>query len=162
MTIRLLITGGTIDKEYNPITGELAFPHTHLPEMLKQGRCEADVAVETLMLKDSLRMNDDDRKQVLERCQSCGENNIVITHGTDTMVETAQVLGQNLKNKTVVLLGAMVPYTIDNSDALFNLGCAIIATQTLSSGIYIAMNGKIFSWDNVKKNKDLGKFETIK
>lgn len=162
MEIRLLITGGTIDKQYNPITGELVFPQTHLPEMLKQGRCKASIEAETVMLKDSLEMDDNDRKQVLEKCQSYKEDKIVITHGTDTMVETAQVLGKNLKDKTIVLLGAMVPHTISNSDALFNLGCAISAVQTLPKGVYIVMNGKVFSWDNVRKNKNLGEFETIK
>lgn len=162
MGIRLLITGGTIDKEYNPITGELVFPQTHLPAILEQGRCKVGVEPETVMLKDSLHMNDNDRKQILEKCQSCKEDKIIITHGTDTMVETAQILGKSLKDKTVVLLGAMVPYTINNSDALFNLGCAIAAVQLLPKGVYITMNGKIFSWDNVRKNKNLGEFKTIK
>ena len=161
--IRLFVTGGTIDKEYNSLTGELIFPQTHLPEMLKRGRCKIDIKLETVMLKDSLDMNDSDRKQILERCKTCKENKVVITHGTDTMVETAHLLGGGgIKDKTIVLLGAMVPYTINESDALFNLGCAIGAVQALPKGIYIAMNGKIFKWNNVRKNKKLGEFETNK
>ena len=160
--IRLLITGGTIDKEYDPLAGALVSPKTHLLKMLRQGRCKADVTAEVVMLKDSLEMNEGDRGKILKKCQSCPEDKIVITHGTDTMAETARTLGDNLKGKTIVLTGAMVPGTISNSDALFNLGGAIAAVQILPAGVYVSMNGKIFPWDNVQKNKKLGEFEKIK
>lgn len=159
MNIRLLITGGTIDKRYNELDGELVFTESAVEEMLNQGRAKLDVSLQTLMLKDSLDMNDADRQQILAACQSCKESHIVITHGTDTMVETSQVLA-NIKDKTIVLLGAMVPYAFKQSDALFNLGCAIAAVQTLTSGIYITMNGKVFPYDRVVKNKVLGEFQS--
>ena len=107
-------------------------------------------------------MTDEDREKILQSCKDCEEDKIIITHGTDTMVETAQVLGKNIKDKTIVLVGAMIPYNQEKSDALFNLGCAVSAVQILPKGVYIAMNGKIFSWDNVRKNKELGLFESIK
>jgi L-asparaginase len=160
MTIRLLITGGTIDKQYNELNGELIFTQSSVEEMLAQGRAKLDINFETVMLKDSLDMNDDDRQKILAACLSCDESKIVITHGTDTMVETSQILATNVKDKTIVLLGAMVPYTIKNSDALFNLGCAVAAVQTLENGIYITMNGKVFNFDEVIKNKDLGEFQS--
>ena len=160
MTIRLLITGGTIDKQYNELDGELIFTQSGVEDMLAQGRAKLDMTFETVMLKDSLDMNDDDRKQILEACLACDESQIVITHGTDTMVETSQVLAAKINNKTIVLLGAMVPYTIKNTDALFNLGCAVAAVQTLEKGVYITMNGKIFNYDEVIKNKDLGEFQS--
>jgi len=162
MAIRILITGGTIDKEYNQLNGELIFTKSHLPEMLKQAKCKVAIELETVVLKDSLYMDDSDREKILQRCKDCKEDKIVITHGTDTMIETAKVVGGgNIKNKTIVLLGAMVPYTFGNSDALFNLGCAIAAVQFLPKGVYITMNGKIFSWDNVRKNKKIGEFEKL-
>ena len=160
-TIRILITGGTIDKEYDPLTGELTFPKSHLSNMLNQVRCRASCVLEEVMLKDSLQMGSEDREEILKKCADCLENRIIITHGTDTMVETAQVLGKNVKRKTVVLVGAMIPYAFDASDALFNLGCAFSAVQALQPGVYITMNGKIFTWNNVRKNKESGEFEEL-
>ena len=160
MTIKLLITGGTIDKQYDELNGELIFTQSVVENMLEQGRAKLDISPETVMLKDSLDMDDNDRQQILESCLACDEPQIVITHGTDTMVETSQVLATKIKDKTIVLLGAMVPYQFKNSDALFNLGCAIAAVQTLENGVYITMNGKIFNYDEVIKNKDLGEFQS--
>ena len=160
MTIKLLITGGTIDKQYNELNGELIFTQSSVEEMLRQGRSKLDISCETVMLKDSLDMNDNDRQQILAACHASDESQIVITHGTDTMVETSQVLAAKINDKTIVLLGAMVPYTIKNSDALFNLGCAMTAVQTLKNGVYITMNGKIFNYNEVIKNKDLGEFQS--
>jgi L-asparaginase len=159
--IRVLITGGTIDKEYNPVTGELTFAKSHLTNMLNQVRCRAKVVLEEIMLKDSLQMRSVDREEILERCASCPEGHIILTHGTDTMVETAGVLGSNLSGKTVVLVGALIPYAFGASDALFNLGCAFSAVQTLPKGVYITMNGKIFPWDHVRKNRESGEFEEV-
>lgn len=162
MIIRIFVTGGTFDKEYNELTGELFFKDTHLNEILKLGRCEIDCKIRTLMMIDSLDMTDSDRKIILENCEKADENNIVITHGTDTMVETAQLLAKSIKNKTIVLTGAMIPLKFGSSDGLFNLGCALAFVQTLPPGTYIAMNGKCFNYDNVKKNKKTGKFEEIR
>jgi L-asparaginase len=160
-TLRILITGGTIDKEYDPLSGELTFSKSHLSSMLNQVRCKARFILEEIMLKDSLEMRSKDREEILKRCIHCSENDVVVTHGTDTMVETAQFLGKHVKGKTVVLVGAMIPYAFGASDALFNLGCAFSAVQALQPGVYITMNGKIFSWDNVRKNKESGEFEEI-
>ena len=160
-TIRVLITGGTIDKEYNPVTGELTFAKSHLSSMLDQVRCKVKVVLEEIMLKDSLQMRSEDREEILKRCVGCPGDKIIIAHGTDTMVETARVLGRNLKGKTVVLVGALIPYAFGASDALFNLGCAFSAAQTLPGGVYITMNGKIFSWGHVRKNRESGEFEEI-
>ena len=161
MTIRLLITGGTIDKQYNELNGELIFTQSGVEDMLAQGRAKLDIAYETVMLKDSLDMDDNDRQRILISCLTCDESKIVITHGTDPMVETSRALAE-IKDKTIVLLGAMVPYKFKKSDALFNLGCAIAAVQTLEKGVYITMNGKIFNYDDVIKNKDLGEFQSKK
>ena len=158
--IKLLITGGTIDKQYDELNGELIFTQSGVEDMLAQGRAKLEISPETVMLKDSLDMDNKDRQQILKACLVCDESQIVITHGTDTMVETSQVLAAEIKDKTIVLLGAMVPYQFKNSDALFNLGCAIAAVQTLEDGIYITMNGKIFNYDEVIKNKDLGEFQS--
>ena len=128
--------------------------------MLKQSRCNAEIEIKFLMAKDSLLMDDKDRSKVLEECRKSKEEKIIITHGTDTLVETAKTLGKSIRNKTIVLLGAMVPYNQKNSDALFNLGAAVSAVQILPMGVYISMNGKIFNWDNVKKNRELKRFET--
>jgi len=162
MSIKLLITGGTVDKQYNPLNGELVFVKTHLPEMIEQAKNKVDIELEVLMLKDSLDMNDNDRAMILEKCNETKEERILITHGTDTMVETAQVLGKSISNKTIVLTGAMVPFSFGKTDALFNLGTALASVQILSNGIFIAMGGKIFPWDNVRKNKEIGEFENIK
>ena len=159
MTIRLLITGGTIDKQYNELDGELIFTESCVEDMLAQGRAKLDISPETVMLKDSLDMDDNDRQQILKACLACDQSQIVISHGTDTMVETSQVLAAEIKDKTIVLLGAMVPYQFKNSDALFNLGCAIAAVQTLENGVYITMNAKVFNFDEVSKNKEVGEFQ---
>ena len=159
MSIRIFITGGTFDKEYNELDGKLFFKDTHLPEMLKLGRCKVPVDIRTLMLVDSLEMTDADRQIIIEQCRNCKEDRIVITHGTDTMEETAKALGQASLEKTIVLTGAMVPYKFGSSDGLFNLGSALAFAQTLSRGVYVAMNGRCFIWNNVKKNRKTGEFE---
>src|SRR5262249_14256915 len=155
-------TGGTFDKQYNELAGRLAFGATHVPEMLQRGRCRADVSVRTLMMIDSLDMTAEQRAAVVDCCRSADENHIVITHGTDTMVETARAMAAGLgpeSPKTVVLTGAMVPYAFGSSDGLFNLGSALSFAQVLPAGIYVAMNGRFFRWDSVRKNKDTGIFE---
>jgi L-asparaginase len=159
MAIRIFITGGTFDKEYNELDGKLFFKDTHLPEMLKLGRCKVPVEIRTLMLLDSLEMTDADRQIIVEQCLKCTEDRIVVTHGTDTMEETAKVLGKAVSGKTIVLTGAMVPYKFGSSDGLFNLGSSLALAQTLPRGVYIAMNGRYFTWDNVQKNRKTGEFE---
>jgi L-asparaginase len=161
MSIRIFVTGGTFDKEYNEITGELFFKDTHLHEMLALGRNKADVQVRTLMMIDSLAMDNADRKIILDNCEKASEDKIIITHGTDTMEDTARVLAQANLKKTIILIGAMIPYKFGSSDGLFNLGSAVAFVQTLPPGVYIAMNGKYFSADRVKKNKKTGEFEEI-
>jgi len=161
MPIRIFITGGTFDKEYNELNGSLFFKDTHLPEMLKLGRSRVEVDVRTLMMIDSLDMKEDDRKLIAEHCTKVPENKIIITHGTDTMADTAKTLAQLVHNKTIVLTGAMIPYKFGSSDGLFNLGSAMAFVQTLPQGIYVAMNGRYFNWDNVRKNKATGEFEEI-
>ncbi|MDC9714242.1 MAG: asparaginase domain-containing protein [Gammaproteobacteria bacterium] len=161
MKIKVLITGGTIDKQYNALTGELSFEQTQLVDMLNCVRSMADTLSEVLFLKDSLEITGDNRALILSKCLACEEDAILITHGTDTMVETAKLLGENIHDKTIVLFGAMVPYSINQSDALFNLGFALSSVQTQKSGIYIAMNGQLFDFDKVQKNKALGVFENI-
>jgi L-asparaginase len=159
--IRILITGGTFDKEYDEIRGRLYFQDTHLPEMLKLGRCHLDLEVRTLMMIDSLDMTDADRQIVVEQCRNAPEDRIVITHGTDTMVETARTLQTNALGKTIVLTGAMIPYKFGSSDGLFNLGSALAFAQTLPPGVYVAMNGRYFAADRVRKNKSAGVFESL-
>lgn len=161
MGVRVFVTGGTFDKEYDELRGTLHFRNTHVPEMLRLGRCRIDVAVETLMMIDSLDMTDGDRALIAERCRSCEERQVVITHGTDTMVETAAVLAAEVTDRTVVLTGAMVPYAFGSSDGLFNLGSALSFAQSLPPGIYIAMNGRWFPWNDVRKNRDAGVFEPL-
>lgn len=161
MKIRLLVTGGTFDKEYNELEGTLFFKDTHVREMLGLGRCRLDLEVQTLMMIDSLQMTDVDRERILASCLAPGCDRMVITHGTDTMAETARYLGERVKDRTVVLTGAMVPYTFGSSDGLFNLGSALAFTQSLSAGVYVAMNGRSFDWDNVRKNKASGAFEEL-
>ncbi len=158
----IFVTGGTFDKEYNELTGKLYFKDSHLIEMLKLGRCKADVEVRTLMMIDSLEMTDADRKIVLDNCLNCDSEKIIVTHGTDTMELTAQLLGMSIKNKTVVLTGAMIPYKFGSSDGLFNLGSALAFAETLPHGVFIAMNGRCFNWDNVRKNRKTGEFEEIR
>jgi len=161
MSIRIFVTGGTFDKEYDELRGTLDFRDTHVPEMLKLGRCRLDVSVRTLMMVDSLQMTEEDRATIVDHCRRCEETRILITHGTDTMVETARALMVNPLDKTVVLTGAMVPYAFGSSDGLFNLGSALSFVQVLSPGVYIAMNGRCFPWDRVRKNRDAGIFEAI-
>lgn len=162
MAIRIFITGGTFDKEYNELNGQLYFKNTHLQELLNLGRSQVPVEIRTLMMIDSLEMTDHDRDLIAHQCNSCEENKIVITHGTDTMAETAQILAAKVKNKTVVLTGAMIPIKFGSSDGLFNLGSALAFAQTLAAGVYVAMNGRYFHWNNVRKNKETGVFEEVK
>ena len=162
MKIKILITGGTFDKEYNELNGELFFNKTHVPEMLKSGRSRVDIKIQNLLMIDSLQITDSDINLLLEECKKSKENKILITHGTDKMVETAKILGQTIKDKTIVLTGAIIPYAFGSSDGLFNLGSALAFVQTLPYGVYISMNGKYFNWDNVRKNKQRGEFEEIK
>lgn len=161
MSIKLLLTGGTIDKDYNEANGELHFVSTHLPELLSLGRNRANIDIQELMLKDSLKMNDSDRETIFAACQNTEQDQIMITHGTDTMEHTAQLLGKQNIKKTIILVGAMIPYVFKHSDAIFNIGVAIGALQSKPHGVYIAMNGTIFDWDNVTKNRQLGIFETL-
>ena len=158
--IRILITGGTFDKEYNELTGELYFKDSHIPDMLRLGRCRLDIDIRTLMMIDSLQMTDEDRQLILEHCARCAERRIVITHGTDTMEQTAAVLGRSVADKTIILTGAMAPYAFGSSDGLFNLGTALAFVQTLPPGVYVAMNGRCFPWNSVHKNRASGVFES--
>jgi L-asparaginase len=159
MTIRIFVTGGTFDKEYNEVHGTLFFKDTHLHEMLNLGRCKVDFTIQTLMMIDSLDMQDTERNIILKHCLKAREERLLITHGTDTMETTAKALGREIKNKTVVLTGAIVPYKFGSSDGLFNLGSALAFVQTLPHGVYVAMNGRHFHWDNVRKNRKTGEFE---
>ncbi|QOL50655.1 asparaginase domain-containing protein [Massilia litorea] len=161
MTLRLIATGGTFDKHYNELNGVLGFSESHMPEVIKRARLTIPVALEVLPLLDSLDMQDADRQRVLAACQAAGEKAIVIVHGTDTMPQTAAVLGAANLGKTIVLTGAMIPYEIANSDALFNLGFACGVAQTLAPGVYVAMNGQVFAWNNVTKNRAAGVFEPL-
>ncbi|MDR3712801.1 MAG: asparaginase domain-containing protein [Puia sp.] len=161
MMIRIFITGGTFDKEYNELTGELFFKETHLPEMLQRSRSTLDVTVRTLMMIDSLNMTPEDRDLIVSQCRAAGEDKIVITHGTDTMTETARVLAEKVNGKTIVLTGAMIPYKFGSSDGFFNLGSALAFAQVLPAGVYVSMNGRYFDWDNVRKNKRTGQFEEL-
>lgn len=166
-TIRLFVTGGTFDKEYNERNGTLSFKDTHLRDMLKLGRCLLDVEIRTLMMIDSLDMDTEDREVILSQCRKCPQQRIVVTHGTDTMEVTARLLGENLgekemADKTIVLTGAMIPYAFGSSDGLFNLGSSLAFAQALPPGVYVAMNGRCFTWDNVRKNRDAGIFEELR
>lgn len=161
MAIRILVTGGTFDKEYNMINGTLHFTETHVPEILELGRCVLEYNLRTLMMIDSLDMTEADREIIKINCSKCDEDKILITHGTDTIATTAKFLAEANIQKTIVLTGAMMPYKFGASDALFNLGSALSFAQTLPHGVYIVMNGKYFNWDNVRKNKKTGLFEEI-
>ena len=160
--LRILVTGGTFDKDYHELEGRLFFRQTHVPEMLRLGRSRLAVELEELMLIDSLEMQDEHRARVLEACRRARESRLVVTHGTDTMELTARTLGAAALAKTIVLTGAMVPYTFGSSDGLFNLGSALAFAQTLPHGTYVAMNGRCFPWDNVRKNKGSGVFEELR
>lgn len=172
--IRIFVTGGTFDKEYNELTGALSFKHTHLSEMLRLGRSRIEVSISTLMMIDSLEMTAADRARIVEECGRAAETQILITHGTDTMVDTAAALAAivgdgsrsesttgSIPGKTIVLTGAMIPYAFGSSDGLFNLGSALSFVQALPPGVYLAMNGRCFNWDRVRKNRDTGTFEDI-
>lgn len=162
MAIRIFITGGTFDKEYNMLNGQLYFKDTHMTELLEKGRNKYPVEIRTLMMIDSLEMTDEDRELIAYQCEQCDEEQIVITHGTDTMDQTARVLAEKVKNKTIVITGAMIPIKFGSSDGLFNLGSALAFAQTLPHGVYVAMNGRYFNWDNVRKNRQTGVFEELK
>ena len=162
--VRIFVTGGTFDKEYNELTGTLAFKDTHLHEMLSLGRCRLDVSIRTLMMIDSLDMTDADRAIIVEQCRAATEARIVITHGTDTMIDTAAVIAAALPpaaGKTIVLTGAVIPYAFGSSDGLFNLGSALSFVQVLPPGVYVTMNGRYFSWNAVRKNRETGVFEAL-
>lgn len=162
MAIRIFITGGTFDKEYNELNGQLFFKDTHLHDLLELGRNKTDVEIRTLMMVDSLEMTDEDRELIVHQCNNVEEDRIVITHGTDTMSDTAKILAKKIKGKTIILTGAMIPIKFGSSDGLFNLGSALAFAQTLPHGVYIAMNGRYFNADNVRKNKQTGIFEELK
>lgn len=161
--IQIFITGGTFDKEYNFVTGQLFFQDSNLPEMLERGRCRLDVNVRTLMMVDSLDLTEQDREIIATNCRKATTDQILITHGTDTMQQTAAYLARAaLDGKTIVLTGAMIPYAFgSSSDGFFNLGSALALVQTLPPGVYVAMNGRYFTWDNVRKNHDTGYFEAL-
>ncbi len=160
--IRILVTGGTFDKEYDEVRGRLFFKDTHVQEMLAKGRSRVPVSTRTLMMIDSLDMTEADRALVVEQCRHSAEDRIVVTHGTDTMVETARAIAAAaLSGKTVVLTGAMIPYAFGSSDGLFNLGSALSFAQVLPPGVYVAMNGQCFRWDEVRKNRDTAVFERL-
>jgi L-asparaginase len=162
MRIRILVTGGTFDKEYDELTGRLFFRATHLPEMLQRGRSRVDVTIETVMMIDSLELDDEGRARIVEAARQSEEAALVITHGTDTMVLTARALAEaQLAGKTIVLTGAMIPYAFGSSDGLFNLGSALSFVQVLPPGVYVAMNGQIFDWNGVRKNTQTGCFEAV-
>lgn len=161
MKIKLIQTGGTIDKDYNMSNGELFFTSSHIKELLDQGRNKTEINFETLALLDSLQMSKEYRENIVSLCGLAQESQIIVTHGTDTMVETAIEIAKVVKDKSIVLTGAMIPYSIKDSDALFNLGCAITAVQLVDPGVYIAMNGKVFPYDQVKKDRSIGVFVSI-
>ncbi|MBI9104649.1 MAG: asparaginase [Spirochaetales bacterium] len=163
--IFVLATGGTFDKEYNELNGSLFFKETHIPGMLKLGRSTLSIRLETLYMVDSLEMTNEQREALLSACINCPEKKILITHGTDRIVETAVFLGNSinaLEGKTIVLTGAMVPYTFGSSDGMYNLGSSMAFVQVLEAGIYVSMNGRYFTWDNVRKNREIGQFEELK
>lgn len=163
--VQIFITGGTFDKEYNYLTGELYFKDTHLSAMLDRGRCTLEVDIKTLMMVDSMDMTEADRNIIAYNCRKTPFKHVLITHGTDRMVETARYLSENLedeKGKTIVLTGAMVPYAFGtSSDGFFNIGSALAFCQALPPGVYVVMNGQAFPWDNVRKNRKTGNFEEV-
>jgi len=161
--VQVFVTGGTFDKEYNYISGELYFKDSHLSEMFERGRCEVNIDIKTLMMIDSLEMRDEDRAIIVYNCIKTPANRILLTHGTDKMVETAHLLAQsNIPDKTIVLTGAMIPYAFGtSSDGFFNLGSALAFAQVLPPGVYVVMNGRYFAWNRVRKNRQTGTFEEI-
>ncbi|MBU1177823.1 asparaginase [Patescibacteria group bacterium] len=162
MAIKIFVTGGTFDKEHDPISESFVFNETHIPKLLKRSRSLLDVKVQTIMLIDSLEMTRGDQEIILKACEDAAEDKTVITHGTSNMEKTARLLGKSIKDKTIVLTGAMIPYVFSGSDALFNMGTALAFVQTLPVGVYITMNGRYYNWDNVTKNTKLGLFEEKK
>lgn len=161
MAIRIFVTGGTFDKEYDEIRGRLFFRDSHLADMLRMGRNGVEVEIRTLMMVDSLEMTDSDRELIARSCREAPGDRIIITHGTDTMVDTGRLLAETVREKTIVLTGAMIPIGFGSSDGLFNLGGAMTAVQILPPGVYVTMNGRVFDWDNVRKNRETGIFETL-
>lgn len=159
MTLRVLASGGTFDKHYDEIAGKLGFGTGHLTEVIRRSRITVPIALEELPFLDSLEMKDADRQRILDAATRATESGIIVIHGTDTMRETGEVLGRANIGKTIILTGAMIPYEIANSDALFNFGCACAAAQILPAGVYVAMNGRIFSWDKVEKDRVAGVFQ---
>ena len=159
-SVRIIVTGGTFDKHYDAIKGKLTFKRSHLPAILEQARVTLPIALEINQLIDSLEMLDEHRASVLTACRMAPEKNIVVIHGTDTMAQTAAVVGEAMLSKTIVFTGAMIPYSVQGSDALFNLGFALAAAQSLAANTYVAMNGRVFGWREVQKNKLDGVFET--
>ena len=162
MTIKIFVTGGTFDKEHDPISEKFVFNESHVPDLLKRSRSLLDTKIRTIMLIDSLEITESDQEIILKACMDAKEEKIVITHGTSNMEKTARFLGEKIKNKTIVLTGAMIPYAFHNSDALFNMGTALAFVQTLPHGVYVIMNGRYFKWDNVRKNTITGEFEEIR
>jgi len=162
MSIKIFVTGGTFEKEYNPKTQSLILEDTHVPEILDHSRTSVDVSIEKLMLIDSLEMTDSDREDIVNKCKRAPEDKILITHGTDTMVQTAAYIAERIKDKTIILTGAMYPYKLVDSDASFNLGSALAFVQLLPHGIYIVMNGRYYNWNNCQKNHDKGRFEEVR
>jgi L-asparaginase len=159
--IQILVTGGTFDKEYNELDGSLYFKETHLQEMLEKGRSRLDLQIETLFMKDSLEFTENERAKIQQACAKASSDRILITHGTDTMTQTAEYLASQISDKTIVLTGAMIPYKFGSSDGMFNLGSALAFVQILPAGVYISMNGKIFEAGKVRKNLERGEFEGI-
>ena len=157
--IRVIVTGGTFDKVYDALQGQLELKSSHIQEILEMVRCTQPFEVEVNQLTDSLYMTDEQRLSILEACSKATEEKIVIIHGTDTMTETAKLIGHANLKKTIVLTGALIPYSVKHTDAVFNLGAAFNSVQCLPNGVFICMNGKIFNWTNVQKNKELGIFE---
>ncbi|MBO8435572.1 MAG: asparaginase [Spirochaetes bacterium] len=163
-TIRIITTGGTFDKHYDAVKGELTFRESHLPRILNQSRVTLPIHLDALFAVDSLVMTEEQRASVADNAIASVEELVVIIHGTDTMVKTAQLLESKLPehdNHVYLFTGAMIPYALEESDAVFNLGCAIASVQLLSPGVYITMGGRIYSADNVRKNKEKGIFEVI-
>ena len=161
MAICIIVTGGTFDKEYNERTGELYFKNTHLTEMLQRGRSRVPVTTRTVMMVDSLDMSEADRAVIVQNCLRASEDQLIVTHGTDTMTETAAAIAREVTGKTVVLTGAMIPWAFGSSDGLFNLGSALSFVQVLPPGVYVAMNGKCLPWNKCRKNRERGEFEEI-
>jgi L-asparaginase len=161
--VQVFVTGGTFDKEYNYITGELYFKDTHLKEMFQRGRCEVSIDIKTLMMVDSLQLREEDQQIIVHNCRKTPAERVIVTHGTDRMVDTARALAEaDIEGKTIVLTGAMIPYAFGmSSDGFFNLGSALAFAQVLPSGVYVVMNGRYFDWDRVRKNRQTGNFEEL-